>query len=84
MRLVQAPLRNLSIIAMLAATATLMLNSSGAGTTTEWLGCAGCTRACCSWSLAFLGSFWPFGALPQLALSGYLELRLGFPKFYRI
>jgi hypothetical protein len=38
---------------MLLATATSMLKSSGAGTTTEWLGCAGCTRALCSWSLAF-------------------------------
>src|SRR5882757_4167234 len=36
-----------------------MLHSSGAGTTTEWLGSAGCTRALCSWSLAFLGPFWP-------------------------
>src|SRR5215470_1395730 len=32
---------------------------SGAGTTTEWHGSAGCTRACCSWSLAFLAGFSP-------------------------
>src|SRR6185437_5960510 len=32
-----------------------MLESSGAGTTTEWLGGAGCTRTCCSWSLACWG-----------------------------
>jgi hypothetical protein len=41
-------------------TATLMLDSSGAGTTTQWLGCAGCTRALCWWSLAFLDIFDPF------------------------
>src|SRR6185437_7216743 len=43
---------------MLHSTATLMLDSSGAGTTTEWLGSAGCTRTRCSWSLAFLARAW--------------------------
>src|SRR3977135_784126 len=59
-----------------------MLHSSGAGTTAEWLGCAGCTRACCSWSLAFWGSFWPVLPLPSrsfgrcaLASSGAGDIR---------
>src|SRR5260370_17721485 len=38
-------------------TETSVPDSSGAGTTTESLGCAGCTRALCSWSLAFWGLF---------------------------
>jgi hypothetical protein len=58
---------------MLALTATLMLKSSGAGTTTEWLGSAGCTRALCSWSLAFWGLFWLF--FPTLPV--FSGLRLG-------
>src|SRR6185437_12588050 len=57
-----SPLRIAGTDPISHSTATLMLDSSGAGTTTEWLGSAGCTRALCSWSLAFLGVFWPVRA----------------------
>jgi hypothetical protein len=54
-------LQNAHDIPILALTATSMLECSGAGTTTEWLGCAGCTRATLFVVVGILG---PVLALP--------------------
>jgi hypothetical protein len=66
------PLRITGVVPISCLAATLMLDSTGAGTTTEWLGSAGCTRALCSWSLAFLGLFRP---VPAPFVCGFAPVR---------
>src|SRR5262249_11582485 len=53
------PLRNPLAIPIWWGTATLTLNKLRRWDDHEWFGCAGCTRALCSWSLAFWGLIWP-------------------------